>query len=196
LKFFSRLSGLLIGNFENGFKPNKLNGGFIMKINTSKYGFNFFLSGKKQVTNLEAAAKEYGGATLNLDTDEMYSNVPGNQFIELKKDWELNTLSVFIPSTDGVYEQADKEKIKKVVSVVIGRVYRKYESVPTIEKGLGSYQADDGGIAYDNLIIASVHLEKVEDSDIKFFVKLGQYIKKEMKQESVSLCINDALALI
>ena len=167
-----------------------------MKINTSKYGFNFFLSGKVPVTNLEHAAKQFGGATHNFDTDEMYSNVPGNQFIELKPGKELNTLSVFIPSTDGVYEQADKEKVKKVVSTVIQRVYRRYESVPTVEKGLGSYQADDGGIAYDSLVIASVHLENVSESDIRFFVKIGQYIKKELHQESVSIAINTALALI
>ena len=167
-----------------------------MKINTSKYGFNFFLSGKVPVTNLEQAAKQYGGATLNLDTDEMYSNIPGNQFIELNHGKELNTLLIFIPSTDGTYEQADKEKIKRVVSTVIQRVYRKYEAIPTIEKGLGSYQADDGGLAYDNLIIASIHLETVTESDIRFFVKLGQYIKKELHQESVSIAINDALALV
>ena len=167
-----------------------------MKINTSKYGFNFFLSGKVPVTNLEQAAKQYGGATLNLDTSEMYSNVPGSQFIELNHGKELNTLSVFIPSTDGTYAAADKEKVKRVVSSVIQRVYRKYEAVPTIEKGLGSYQADDGGIAYDNLIITSVHLENVADSDIKFFVSLGKYIKKELHQESVSIAINKALGLI
>jgi len=167
-----------------------------MKINTSKYGFNFFLSSKAQVTNLDEAAKQYGGATLNLDTDEMYSNIPGSQFIELKKGKELNTLSVFVPSTDGTYAAADKEKIKRVVSTVIQRVYRRYEAVPTIEKGLGSWQADDGGIAYDNLIIASVHLENVADSDIKFFVKIGQYIKRELHQESVSIAINKALGLI
>ena len=167
-----------------------------MKINTSKYGFNFFLSGKVKVSNLEEAAKQHGGATQNFDTDEMYSNIPDNQFIELKNGKELNTLSVFIPSTDGTYAAADRKKVKKVVSAVIQRVYRKYEAVPTIEKGLGSYQADDGGIAYDNLIIASVHIEDVSESDIKFFVSLGKYIKRELHQESVSIGINTALALI
>lgn len=167
-----------------------------MKINTSKFGFTFFLSGKKAVSNLEEAAKQYGGATLNLDTSEMYSNVPGSESIQLRKAHELNTLSVFIPSTDGTYEQADREKVKKVVSSVIQKIYRKYEAVPTIEKGLGSWQADDGGIAYDNLIIASVHLENVSDADIRFFVSLGRFIKKEMTQEAVSLGINDALALV
>jgi hypothetical protein len=167
-----------------------------MKINIGKFNFSFFLSGRVPVNNLEQAAKQYGGATLNLDTDEMYSNISGSQFIELRREKELNTLSALIPSTDGTYAEADREKLKKVVSTVIQRIYRRYESVPTIEKGLGSWQADDGGIAYDNLIIASVHLEEVKDADIRFFVSLGKFIKKELRQEAVSLGFNDALALV
>lgn len=167
-----------------------------MKLNTSKYGFSFFLSGRVPVTDLEQAAKQYGGATWNHDTDEMYSNVPGNQFIGLRPGKELNTLSVFIPSTDNVYQAADREKIKKTVSTIVQRVYRRYEAVPTIEKGLGTWEADSGEIVYDNLVITSVHLEDVSEADIKFFVSLGKYIKKEMRQEAISLGINDALALV
>lgn len=167
-----------------------------MKINTSKYGFNFFLSGKVQVSNLEEAAKQYGGATHNFDTGEMYSNVPGSEFIQLRKAPEINTLSVFIPSTDGVYQAAAPEKLRKVKAEIVSRIYKRYEAIPTIERGIGSYQAEDGGIAYDNLIIASVHIENVTDDDIRFFVRLGQYIKKQLNQESVSIAINDALALV
>jgi hypothetical protein len=167
-----------------------------MKMNTSKYGFSFFLSGRVPVTNLEQAAKQYGGATHNFVTDEMYSNVPGSEFIDIRKGKQLNTLSVFIPSTDGTYEAADINKIKNVISTVISRIYKRYESVPTIEKGLGSWQAEDGGIAYDQLSIASVHIEDVTEADIKFFVRLGLYIKRELHQESVTLTINDALALV
>lgn len=166
------------------------------KINTSKYGFSYFLSGRVKVNNLEEAAKKYGGATHNFDTGEMYSNVPGSEFIELRKAPKLNTLSVFIPSTDGTYEQAAPEKLRKVKAEIISRIYKRYEEIPSIERGIGSYQAEDGGIAYDNLIIASVHIENVTDDDIRFFVRLGQYIKRELHQESVSIAINDALALV
>jgi hypothetical protein len=167
-----------------------------MKLNTSKYGFSFFLSSKVMVDNLEQAAKKYGGATHNYDTDEMFSNVHGGEFIQIHKNKRLNTLSVFIPSTDGTYAEADREKIKHVISTIISRVYKRYESVPTIERGLGSWQASDGGIAYDQLSIASVHIEDVTEADIKFFVRLAQYIKRELHQESVTLTINDALALV
>jgi hypothetical protein len=167
-----------------------------MKMNTSKYGFSFFLSGRVPVTNLEQAAKQYGGATHNYDTDEMFSNIPGGEFIQLRSGKQLNTLSVFIPSTDGTYAAADNEKIKRVISTIISKVYKRYEAVPTIEKGIGSWQADDGGIAYDHLTITSVHIETVTETDIRFFVRLGLYIKRELKQEAVTITINDALALV
>lgn len=167
-----------------------------MKINTSKYGFSFFLSGKKAVSNLEVAAKQYGGATLNLDTGEQYSNIPGGEFIQLKPGRELNTVSLFVPSTENVYRQADRELIKRVVSVIVQRLYQRFETFPRVEKGLGSWQTANCDVIYDNLQIVSVFLENITEADIKFFVHLGKYIKREMSQEAVSLGINDALALV
>ncbi len=168
-----------------------------MKIDSRKFNFSFFLSNKVKVNNLEEAAKKNGGATLNFETGELYSNIPGNEFIELKKDRELNTISLFIPDTYNINESAGKEKLKKIVSTVIQKVYKRYESVPTMEKGLGSWYSEElQQVVYDNLIIASVHIEDVSEEDIKFFIKLAGFIKKEMRQEAVSITINEALALI
>lgn len=167
-----------------------------MKINSSKFSFSFFLSGRKPVNNLETAAKEYGGATLNLDTSEQYSNVPSGEFIELRQGRELNTLSVFIPSTVEVDRQADRELIKRVVSVIVQRLYQRFGKFPVVEKGLRSWQSEAGEVVYDNIQIVSEFLETVTEADIKFFISLARYVKREMKQEAVSLAINDALALI
>jgi len=38
------------------------------KIDSKKFNFSFFLSNKVKVNNLEEAAKQHGGATLNFDT--------------------------------------------------------------------------------------------------------------------------------
>ena len=167
-----------------------------MKINTSRFGFSFLLSGKTPVTNLEEAAKQYGGATLNLDTEEMYSNIPGGEYIQLRQGRELNTVSLFVPSTVDVNQQAGRELIKRVVSVIVQRLYQRFETIPRIEKGLGSWVDDNSEIVYDNLTIVSVFLEDITEADIKSFVRLAKYIKREMRQESVSIGINDALALV
>ena len=168
-----------------------------MKINSKIFGFQFFLSGKKAVSSLEEAAKEHGGATMNLVTDELYSNVEGNEYIEIKTGKELNTLSIFIPDTCNVNEAADQNKLKFVVSTVLSRILKRYGEIPTIEKGLGSWFSDDlQQVVYDNLIIASVHPSKVFEDDIKFFINLAGFIKKEMSQEAVSINVNDALCLV
>lgn len=106
-------------------------------------------------------------------------------------------IHLFIPDTYNINEVAGKEKLKKVISTVIQKIYKKYEMVPTLEKGLGSWYSEElQQVVYDNLIIASVHLEDVSEDDIKFFIKLARFIKKEMRQEAVSITINEALALI
>ena len=77
-----------------------------MKINSKLFNFDFFLSNKVKVADLNEAAKQNGGATLNMETGELYSNVEGNEFIQLKKDRELNTLSLFIPDTYNINNPA------------------------------------------------------------------------------------------
>jgi len=168
-----------------------------MKINSKKFNFSFFLSDRKPVQNLDQAAREYGGATLNLDTGEQYSNIPGDEFIRLKTGRELNTLSVFIPDTYAISEAADKELIRNVTSTVVQRIYKKYDFIAFPEKGLGSWWSEDKqDVVYDNIQIINIHLENVSEADIRFLVDLGLYVKKEMKQESVAIGINDALALV
>ena len=168
-----------------------------MKLNSNKFNFSFFLSDRVKVNNLSEAAKKYGGATYNKDTGEMYSNIEGSEYIELKQGRELNTLSLFIPSTVDVDKAANTEELKRVISSMVQRIHRKYEEVPTIEKGIGTWYSDDlQQVVYDNLYIMSVHREEVTEHDIRFFISLARHIKREMRQENVTLTINTALALI
>jgi hypothetical protein len=39
-------------------------------------------------------------------------------------------------------------------------------------------------------------MDKLSITDINFFISLAEYVKKSMKQEGVSLAINNALAIV
>ena len=170
-----------------------------MKIDSSKFNFKFFLSDKIPVNNLDQAAKKHGGATHNMDDNEMFSNVPGSEFIDIKEG-ELNTLSVYIPDTMSINEAISKEQHQEIVYEIVHKIYKQYGSkgiTPYYEKGLGSWYSEElHQVVYDNIIIASVHLERVTQADIKFFISLAKFIKRHMRQEAVTVAINTAMGLI
>jgi hypothetical protein len=170
-----------------------------MKFDSRKFGFKFFLSNKTKIDSMEEAAKHYGGATHNIDTGEMFSNIPGSEFIEIIVG-ELNTLSVYIPDTISINQAINPEEHKAVVYEVVHRVYKQYGSkglTPMYEKGLGSWYSEElQQVVYDNIIIASDHLEEVTKADIKFFISLAKLIKRKMNQEAVTITINTAMAMI
>jgi hypothetical protein len=171
-----------------------------MKIDSKKFKFNFFLSDKIPVNDLDQAARQHGGATHNEDTGETFSNIPGGEFIDIKEGRKLNTLSVYIPNTINVNEAISSERHQEIVYEIVHRMYRRYGSKGTassFEKGLGSwYDEELQQVVYDNLIIASVHLESVTQADIKFFCSLARFIKRTMKQRAVTVAINTAMGLI
>lgn len=169
-----------------------------MKFDSKKFGFTFFLSGKKQVSNLEQAAKQYGGATKNLDTGETFSNIPGNDFIELKNAPELNTFSLYIPDTMNVNQTISKAQHQEIVFEIVHRIYKRYGNItPEFNKGLGSWYSEElNQVVYDNLVIASIHLEFPTQADIRFFISLAKNIKKSMKQEAVTITVNNSMGLI
>jgi hypothetical protein len=165
------------------------------KISSKLFNFSFFLSGKKIVTDLESAAIQYGGATKNYYTDEIYSNVAGNEFIEVNA--MKNTISLFIPNTFNISEKANQSLIGKVISYCAFKIKEKYKDIPFIEKAIGSWYSEDlQQVIYDNIILLNIHMDKLTKYDINFFIILANYVKREMKQEGVSISINDALAIV
>ncbi len=170
-----------------------------MIIDSKRFDFKFFLSNKNEVSDLEKAAREYGGATKNIDTGETFSNVPGSEFISIKEE-ELNILSVYIPDTMNVDQAISKEQHKAILYEIVHRLYKQYGSrryTPIYEKGLGSWYSEElQKVVYDNIIIASVELPEVKPKDIEFFIKLARFIKRRMKQEAVTVTINDSMGLV
>lgn len=168
-----------------------------MKFDSKKFGFKFFLSDRVKINNLEQAAREHGGATHNLEENEMFSNVPGSEFISIQNG-NTNTFSVYIPDTTNINEKASKEELKNLLQEVMHRIYDKYGMIsPAFERGLGSWYSEElMKVVYDNIVIATVQLDFVTIADIRFFISLAKFIKKQMKQEAVTLAINTAMALI
>lgn len=161
------------------------------KINSNQFNFSFFLSNKKPVKSLESGAMENGGATYNKSTKELYSNIAGSDFIELSND---NKLSIFIPDTINVDEKINPLKYAYYIT---DQIQKKYNHINEIEYGLGSWYSDDlQKVVYDNLTIVSINLKKVTKEDINYFIKLANWIKKEMAQEAVTITINESLCLV
>lgn len=166
-----------------------------MRINSKQFNFSFFLSNKKPVQSLEESAIKYGGATHNLFTDEMYSNIPGNDFIEI--DPVRNIISLFLPDTVNVSEKADRKLLEKVGMYLKDKIVNRYNDLPLAEKAIRSWYSEDlQRVIYDNIILLNLPLDNLTITDINFFIRLAQYIKKEMSQEGVSIAFNNSLAIV
>lgn len=163
-------------------------------INSKMFPFSFFLSSKKVVSDMEAATIKYGGSTHNLTTGEMWSNVDGNEYISIKED---NTVTVFIPDTINTNEKANDELVKNVITYVSEKIRQKYHISPLAEKAIGTWYSEElEKIVTDNITLVTIKLQKLEAKDIWFAIGLAKYVKKIMKQEGVSVAINDSLAII
>ena len=162
-----------------------------MQINSNMFGFDFFLSDYVKVDNLETGAKMYGGAT-RFDS-AVYSNIEGNDLIEVK-DFE-NELSIFIPSTTNVdvevdnkfYVEESLEFLEKYYNIHNLRFYRTEGSW---------YSEDKKEVIIENITIITVTKDDVSPVDIYIFKLLADWIKKEMRQEGVTITVNSAMAIV
>jgi len=162
-----------------------------MVIDSNMFGFDFFLSDYVKVDNLETGAKMYGGAT-RFDS-ATYSNIEGNNLIEIK-DFE-NELSIFIPSTTDVdvkidnkfYVEESLEFLEKYYNIRQLRFYRTEGSW---------YSEDKKEVIIENITIITVTKDDVSPVDIYIFKLLADWIKKEMRQEGVTITVNSAMAIV
>ena len=160
-------------------------------INSKKFNFSFFMSDRKKVDSLQTGAIENGGAT-KFD-DAIYSNIEGNQYIELKSN---NQISIFIPSTMDINNKIDNQYyIKKSINYL-----EKYYSISNnlkYYKTTGSWYSDSlNKVVIEDITIITLNLIELNETDIHIFITLANMIKKEMNQEGVSIAINESLAII
>ncbi len=163
----------------------------MLKINSNLFNFDFFLSNRKKVDNLESGAIDNGGAT-KFD-DGIYSNIEGNEYITLnKKD---NQISIFVPSTMDTDIQIDNQAYIKQSIEYLAKFY----DITALKfyATRGSWYSDDmQKVVYDDITIITLQADTITVADINNFIQLANRIKLDMRQEGVSIAINTALAIV
>lgn len=163
----------------------------MLKIDSNKFNFNFFLSDNKKVDSLRDGAKSFGGATKF--KDGIYSNIQGNEFIELKKS--NNKISIFIPSTmEGNNKVDNKDYIKKYVNSLTNNY--KIEDLSFYNTKGSWYSEELQEVIIEDITIITLEKNLLTEQDIRVFISLANQIKREMSQEAVSIAINKALAIV
>ena len=163
----------------------------MLKIDSKKFNFSFFLSDRKKVASLEEGAKIYGGAT-QFD-DGIYSNIEGNEFIAINEN--INNISLFVPSTFDINKHIDNSYYvnycyNKIISLYNNTSIKYYDTK-------GSWYSEDlDQIIIEDITIITLKLNIITEADIYNFIQLANWIKKEMQQEGVSIAINSALAIV
>lgn len=160
-------------------------------IDSKKFNFNFFLSGITKVKNLTEGALKYGGATKF--EHGVYSNIPGDEFIHTQKD--KNQISIFIPSTTNINQKIDNKKYIEHSLNYLERFYNITKINHYNTKG-SWYSEDKKDVIKEDITIMTVNTEELTEVDVKIFIELANWIKREMSQEGVSIAINSALAIV
>lgn len=163
----------------------------MLKIDSKKFNFSFFLSDRKKVNSLEEGAITYGGATQF--ENGIYSNIAGSDYIKINKD--KNNISLFVPSTVNVSKYVNNSHYVNYCYNKIKILYSNNDIKYYDTKG--SWFSDDlQKVVIENITIITVELNTITEADIINFIKLAAWIKQEMHQEGVSIAINTALAIV
>lgn len=163
----------------------------MVKIDSKKFNFSFFLSNRKKVSSLKKGARLYGGATQY--NNGIYSNIAGDDFIRISET--DNTISIFIPSTTDIDKKTDNSEMTQYIIRQLERVYNADDIIYYDAKG--SWYSDSlNQVIIEDITIVSVNVVTITEKDINLFIQLANYIKKEMQQEGVSIAINTALAIV
>ena len=159
-----------------------------MKYNVKKlFGENvFYLANRIQVESLEAGAREYGGATLI--NGKIYSNVEESE--ELKLNMK-NTVGILVPSTIEVNTKIDNKKYVEEVENTIkdfGKTINKFDS-------RGSWYSDVEGVVVEENTIVTFE-SNGNPFDMQLLKYLAEKLKTDMKQEAITIILNDGIAIV
>ena len=159
-----------------------------MEYNVKKlFGENtFYLANRIQVESLEDGAVQYGGATLI--NGKIYSNI--NESEELNLNMK-NTVGILVPTTIEVNTTIDNKKYVEEVEAVLkdfGKTINKFDSK-------GSWYSDTEGIVIEENTIVTFE-SNGHPFDMHLLKYLAKKLKTDMKQEAITIILNDGIAII
>ena len=159
-----------------------------MEYNVKKlFGENtFYLANRVEVKSLEDGAVQYGGATL-ID-GKIYSNVEESE--ELKLNMK-NTVGILVPTTIEVNTIIDNKKYVEEVENTIkdfGKTINKFDSK-------GSWYSDVEGVVVEENTIVTFE-SNGNPFDLQLLKYLAEKLKSDMKQEAITIILNDGIAII
>ena len=161
-----------------------------MLLNSKKFKqISFFLANRKEVNSLEEGAKLYGGATLL--NGRFYSNYEDGSYIKLLEG--KNSISIVVPSTlDADIEIDNSEYVAKYLSIL----NKEYEKI-TVSNSVGSWYSDDlNKVIIEKNTIITINSENLSVEDVNSMLNLAILIREDMKQEAVSVLVNDSLCIV
>lgn len=159
-----------------------------MKYNVKKlFGENvFYLANRVEVESLEAGAIKYGGATaLN---GKIYSNIEESEELNLNMK---NTVGILVPSTIDVNTTVDNKKYVEDVENTIkdfGKAISKFNS-------RGSWYSDTEGVVVEENTIVTFE-SNGNPFDLQLLRYLAEKLKSDMKQEAITIILNDGIAIV
>ena len=159
-----------------------------MKYNVKKlFGENvFYLANRVEVESLEAGAVQYGGATLI--NGKIYSNVEESEELNLNMK---NTVGILVPSTIDVNTTVDNKKYVEDVENTIkdfGKAISKFDSK-------GSWYSDTEGVVVEENTIVTFE-SNGNPFDLQLLRYLAEKLKSDMKQEAITIILNDGIAIV
>ena len=159
-----------------------------MEYNVKKlFGENtFYLANRIQVESLEDGAVQYGGATLI--NGKIYSNI--NESEELNLNMK-NTVGILVPTTIEVNTTIDNKKYVEEVEAVLkdfGKTINKFDSK-------GSWYSDTEGVVVEENTIVTVE-SNGNPFDLQLLKYLAEKLKSDMKQEAITIILNDGIAIV
>lgn len=162
-----------------------------INVNSLK-GVEFFLGGVEKVDSLESGARKNGGATLF--KNGVFSNYD-NKKKDIIVDSKKNTISIIIPSTLDADKEIDNKEYVNYYSSIIKNC-AKFKNV-FFYNSYGSWYSDNlNKVIVEKNTIITIEVDDLTIKDIMFMINLGKIVKNDMKQEAVSVIVNNALCLV
>ena len=158
------------------------------KMNMEKIFGGFCLSERKFVESLEKGAREFGGAT-KID-NIIFSNYNENPLFDIKDE---NIVGLIVPGTIDVDTVFDNKEIVEEIKSLAEYLYHKEVMTKDVE---GAWVMEKNNeVVVENNVLMTWNSNCCQ-ADMEFLKLMAEFVKKEMKQEAVSIVINEGLVII